>query len=116
MGLDTSHDCWHGPYSSFMEWREELHRYTAPIREHTLSEAWEHHDYDGQYPINVLMNHSDCDGEIEHKDCKPLAEALQKIADVMPQRAFYDRSKPATERFIAGLLLAHEKGENVDFH
>jgi hypothetical protein len=24
MGLDTSHDCWHGPYSSFMSWREWL--------------------------------------------------------------------------------------------
>lgn len=22
MGLDTSHDCWHGPYSMFMRWRE----------------------------------------------------------------------------------------------
>lgn len=24
MGLDTSHDCWHGPYSMFMRWREWL--------------------------------------------------------------------------------------------
>jgi hypothetical protein len=22
MGLDISHDCWHGPYSMFMRWRE----------------------------------------------------------------------------------------------
>lgn len=22
MGLDTTHDCWHGPYSMFMRWRE----------------------------------------------------------------------------------------------
>ena len=26
MGLDTTHDCWHGPYSSFMRWREEVAR------------------------------------------------------------------------------------------
>jgi len=24
MGLDTSHDCWHGAYSSFMRWRCEI--------------------------------------------------------------------------------------------
>lgn len=24
MGLDTTHDCWHGPYSSFMRWRLEI--------------------------------------------------------------------------------------------
>lgn len=24
MGLDTSHDCWHGAYSAFMRWRVEL--------------------------------------------------------------------------------------------
>ncbi len=24
MGLDTSHDCWHGPYSQFMRWRTWL--------------------------------------------------------------------------------------------
>ncbi len=24
MGLDTTHDCWHGPYSRFHRWRQEL--------------------------------------------------------------------------------------------
>lgn len=24
MGLDTSHDCWHGAYSAFMRWRVEI--------------------------------------------------------------------------------------------
>jgi hypothetical protein len=24
MGLDTSHDCWHGAYSAFMRWREKI--------------------------------------------------------------------------------------------
>lgn len=24
MGLDTSHNCWHGPYSAFMRWRTEI--------------------------------------------------------------------------------------------
>jgi hypothetical protein len=24
MGLDTSHNCWHGAYSAFMRWRQEI--------------------------------------------------------------------------------------------
>ena len=24
MGLDTTHDCWHGPYSMFMRWRTAI--------------------------------------------------------------------------------------------
>ena len=24
MGLDTTHDCWHGAYSAFMRWRQKL--------------------------------------------------------------------------------------------
>lgn len=24
MGLDTTHNCWHGAYSAFMRWREEI--------------------------------------------------------------------------------------------
>lgn len=26
MGLDTTHNCWHGAYSAFMRWRRELAR------------------------------------------------------------------------------------------
>ncbi len=26
MGLDVSHDCWHGAYSAFMRWRQEIAR------------------------------------------------------------------------------------------
>lgn len=34
MGLDTSHDCWHGAYSAFMRWRETLARVAGlpPLR------------------------------------------------------------------------------------
>ena len=26
MGLDTTHNCWHGAYSAFMRWRQEIAR------------------------------------------------------------------------------------------
>ena len=117
MGLDTTHDCWHGPYSMFMRWREQLHRYyTAPDPTRSLVQAWDAGDYaDQSIPINVLMNHSDCDGIIEANMCEPLADALQEIVDKMPERGVYDEARPATLRFIAGLRKAAKAGEDVEF-
>ena len=117
MGLDTTHDCWHGPYSMFMRWRKALHRYTAPNSLHALEEAWESGDYaDQSEPINVLMGHSDCDGEIPAEMCGPLADALQTVVERMPQRGIYDEARPAAERFIAGLRWAAKDGDAVEFH
>lgn len=117
MGLDTTHDCWHGPYSMFMRWRRELHRYVGPDQTRTLEQAWEAGDYDDQTkPINVLMGHSDCDGEIAAEMCDPLADALQALADKMPPRGTYDSARPALDRFIAGLRKAQAAGEPVKFH
>ena len=122
MGLDTTHDCWHGPYSAFMQWRAELHRYIHPEHERTLNtidrlnKAWEQGLYDDQSePINILMNHSDCDGRIHHEDTLPLAHALELLLGKIPARGLYDRVRPATERFIKGLRMAHEAGEDVLF-
>ena len=134
MGLDTTHDCWHGPYSMFMTWREHLNYYIAIDRSATdaawediahkghtreaLLTAWNRGLYNDQSaPLNVLMTHSDCDGEIAAEVCAPLADALQDLMERrMPQRAMYDTVRPATERFIAGLRRAAEAGEPVGFH
>lgn len=138
MGLDTTHDCWHGPYTAFLRWRAELHYLlTADIRgrdgyeEAIRSGADVYYWSEDPLPLrNVLepyraqlervmrmfMTHSDCDGEIAAEDCGPLADALQIIMDrCMPARALYDTARPATERFIAGLRAAAEAGEAVEF-
>ena len=120
MGLDTTHNYWHGPYSQFMRWRCWLHYFLThdpkgATRE-AIDAAWARGDYaDQSVPINVLMNHSDCDGEIPAAVCEPMANALQSLVDKMPQRGTYDEMRPATERFIAGLRLAASRGENVEF-
>ena len=121
MGLDTTHDCWHGPYSMFMRWRAHLHHLMHPggqwgTDRRGLEEAWGQGVYgDQDVPINVLMAHSDCDGIIEADICESLASALQALVDKMPARGIYDVMKPATERFIAGLRLAAAAGEDVEF-
>lgn len=132
MGLDTTHDCWHSPYSQFTRWREWISLFVMMDRGETDSEAQAianmgatreayikaledgHYDDPG-VPINVLLGHSDCDGEIRHADCLPLATALEALLVRMPERGLYDEKRPATLRFVAGLRRAHEAGEDVKF-
>jgi hypothetical protein len=153
MGLDTSHDCWHGAYSAFMRWREEIAKLAGypPLRlmegfwsrsepgALSLVEAackgaygdtkyvdrvvaglpisW---DYFSRDPLTVLLNHSDCEGEIEHKDLKPLADRLRELLEKMPSEQDFGghigNVREKTQQFIDGLMLAHEAGEDVEFH
>jgi hypothetical protein len=81
-----------------------------------LERAWAEGQYNDQsVPINVLMAHSDCDGEIAADVCGPLADALEALMNHMPARGIYDEKRPATERFIAGLRKAAAAGESVEF-
>lgn len=133
MGLDTTHDCWHGPYSAFMRWREKLNYFVMKTRakddpvadeiermgwtREAIVAAWERGQYDDQtIPINVLMGHSDCEGEIPAEMCGPIADALETLLVYMPERGLYDEARPATVRFINGLRRAAAAGEPVGFH
>ncbi len=120
MGLDTTHDCWHGGYHSFMRWRTKL----CEVAGYGLITYYE--GFGGKKPwpkddvLVVLLNHSDCDGEIEAEYCKPLADrltellpALEKAGDGGGHIGFYAEK---TKIFISGLLDAHENKENVKFH
>lgn len=114
MGLDTSHNAWHGPYSSFGTWRKliaskigvdlnNMEGFKGDIPFSTLPEN----------PINVLLDHSDCDGEIKWQDCGPLADALESI---LPQLKKEYGHYEKTKQFIEGCRLAYSKKENIDFH
>lgn len=161
MGLDTSHDCWHGPYSSFMRWREEiakvvgvplplmegfygslgtalsegslewaaprdggpkcrshhgpaLHTYIETVRE-WLPIRWESLKPD---PIHILLNHSDCEGEIAVEDCIPLAERLEEILPLLPEEPKWHRGvsgRGRAEQFAKGLREAAAAGDPVVF-
>lgn len=133
MGLDTTHGCWNGPYSQFMRWRQWLNLFVMSERgkagdeaaqkianmgatREAIEKAWNEGHYEDQTaPINVLMNHSDCDGDIPAGICEPLADALEALLPHMPERGIYDEQRPATMRFINGLRLAASRGEDVRF-
>lgn len=154
MGLDTSHNCWHGSYGTFNEWRRALadvagvpldlmeRWYEAP--EQTAIEwamprdggpmcgsyygpvlhmwieksvrwlpiAWETLKPDVLY---VLLDHSDCDGDIPVEYCAPIADRLEQLMPDLPRDLRWDWQEK-TQQFIDGLRQAAAANEAVDFH
>lgn len=113
MGLDTTHDCWHGPYSAFHRFRCAL----ADARGINLDAmdgfsspgvAW---DAIPAHPLDVLLNHSDCDGKIEHAKCADLAAALLSVAPML-EPPWDARAR----QFAEGLTRAYRAIEDVEFH
>lgn len=143
MGLDTTHGCWHGGYISFMCWREAVAKAAGfpplPLMAGFFRSAdffmgsmglrgesarlgemlpirWDYYEKD---PLVVLLTHSDCDGEIEAKDCGPIAERLAEILPKMPKGdggGHIGDWRAKTQAFIDGLRLAAAANEPVGFH
>ncbi len=108
MGLDTTHNCWHGAYSAFSRFRNAIAEIAGiplplmdgfyssfPVAESNLTpldkEAaerlkrylpikWETLRFD---PATFLLNHSDCEGIIEDSKCRWLAIRLEEIAEMI---------------------------------
>lgn len=141
MGLDTSHGCFHGAYSSFQRWRDKLAEtadYTfypgdGPARfmidwgniETTIGR-----DLFGEWksipvrpdgtpdPLIILLAHSDCEGKIQAKFTSALADRLEELVPLLGDEdggghvgSYADK----TRTFIAGLRLAAENNEDVEF-
>ncbi len=117
MGLDTTHDCWHGPYSSFGQFRKRLAGMIGmnlgAMEGFGGSIKWELLAPD---PLHVLLNHSDCEGDISVEDCLPLAKRLEQLAEAMTEDVNPYGDKFLAERFAKGLRAAHEANEKVEFH
>lgn len=123
MGLDTTHGCWHGAYSAFMRWRDKLAEVSGiPLRK---MQGFCDADEDAvpwsalkPDPLHVLLDHSDCDGEIAAKDCGPLADRLEELLPLLDGDGggHIGSYKEKTQQFIDGLHLAASLGEPVEFH
>ncbi len=137
MGLDTTHDCWHGAYSAFMRFRQAIAKCIGiddlmkmqGYGPNTVGIPWASLPYD---PLHKLLYHSDCSGHLEVEDLIPIAERLEAIihslttydtlnepvghlAAVDPSRHAYGTAG-AAKRFAAGCRLAASLGERVEFH
>lgn len=142
MGLDTSHDCWHGAYSAFSRWRQQVARAAGYMVEKvtwqdigypvdTVMLEWHRYEaknFMGEWdelpsdPLLLLIVHSDCDGEIKAEHTALLANRLEQILPDIEDApdgghiGYRGGYKACTERFIKGLREAHAAGEAVDFH
>jgi hypothetical protein len=94
MGLDFSHTDAHWAYSGFMRFRIRiaatlginLERMEGFTRDSNVSNptSWDTIDDD----IKVLLNHSDCDGELSPEECRKVAPRLREIVSPWPDDDF----------------------------
>lgn len=149
MGLDTSHECWHGAYSAFHRWRSEIARvaglppldlmegffqvsdgtcplyfaYQSAVKNGLHNSAfWESLPIKWgslkPSPLFTLLHHSDCEGELDWKDCGPIADALEELLPLLKgdRGGHVGDVHEKTVTFIRGLRQAFDSKENVDFH
>jgi hypothetical protein len=140
MGLDVSHDCWHGAYSAFSRWRDQLARSAGYMvaKVDTGPDVWggprdmvlidwghiEDKNYMGEWdatpadPLIILFAHSDCEGVIHPEQATPLADRLTELMPLLPEGeapGHVRHWRNTTQQFIDGLRAAAAAGEDVKF-
>jgi hypothetical protein len=129
MGLDTTHNAWHGPYSSFNRFRHELAKriginlveyngYSVLSGDHIPDDS-ELKDLESiDHPLMDLFNHSDCDGELTPKQCLLIAKGLEDVIlkSPIPTTPEEDGFIERCMQFRDGCMLAVTKQENLEFH
>ncbi len=131
MGLDTTHNCWHGPYGAFARFRIRIAHAvgeTVTDDERAELELWYRDDFargigaDGVWdeneprdPVYVILCHADNEGTIYHRHTRPLADRLDgiRLNLVNEPSANYFASELLT--FANGLRRAHDAVEDVHF-
>lgn len=115
MGLDTTHECWHGSYSSFNAWRRWLAGKAGFDLDSMLGFGG-HTDWStvssGLVP---LLNHSDCDGEISPDDAALIAPALDEVVENATEQDepwMVERAR----QFSRGCKVASSLKEHIEFH
>ena len=106
MGLDTTHDCWHGAYSGFAAWRQILAEADGRTTYHPQKD-YEWCNYQGMWYddpddiLDVLLIHSDCDGFLFPRHLGPLSVRLEELMPKIPEDW-----QEKTQEFIDGLRSA----------
>lgn len=69
-------------------------------------------------PLHVLLNHSDCDGDIAPEDATKIADRLQELLPLLPMaenEGHIGNWKDKTSEFIEGCRLAASQNEPLHF-
>ncbi len=117
MGLDTTHNAWHGPYSSFMAFRRKIAEKIGINLDEmegfaTTGEPKKFSEY--THDVIPLLDHSDCDGILTPEECKMIAKGLTEILPLFDdEKDIYYRDR--VKEFIAGCELAYSNNEEIEF-
>jgi hypothetical protein len=123
MGLDTTHDCWHGAYSSFNHFRhllanqiglnlDDYYGYITPQGYTNATKDLKSIEHD----IQPLLDHSDCDGKLTIRQCRRIVKGLNSILENFKAKETYEGFKEEIIQFRDGCLDAISKKEQVEFH
>lgn len=119
MGLDTSHNCWHGLYSSFNRFRYTLAAQIGIDLDEYIgyNEKGTKHLDSIKHGIEPLLNHSDCEGKLKITECRTVLNGLNLIIEKMIHEGKepYYNFRSEVEQFAKGLREAIEKREQVKF-
>lgn len=113
MGLDTTHNAWHGPYSSFNRWREKLAK-KVNIDLRSMIGFGGYNVWDESKNYYPLLYHSDCDGELTVDECKKTVEFLESIVNEFQPDPEWG-TKEDILQFIKGCKDAISKNESIKF-
>lgn len=119
MGLDTTHNCWHGSYSSFKHFRNFL-------AERIFINLYDYIGYGNpnatkqldtiDHKLMPLFNHSDCDGILTVEEAKQIAEGLDQILADLTEITEQDKIyREKIVQFRDGCLLAVADDEEIQF-
>lgn len=118
MGLDTTHDCWHGPYSSFNRFRFSLAKQIGiDLKEYNGYGTTEGKDLSSiDHDLMPLFNHSDCDGELSVAEAEMIARGLQSVLNDFKAGPEMDFDfKENIIQFRNGCLEAIRLNETIEF-
>jgi hypothetical protein len=122
MGLNTTHDCWNGPYSSFHEFRTFLAKQINIDLDRQIEFGGDLHDLnETEHGIIPLLNHSDCDGKLTVDECKSIITGLDDIISKMKKPEEMNKAsreyhfRISAVQFRNGCQKAFDNNEEVEF-
>jgi len=128
VGLDTTHDCWHGSYTNFTLWRNQIARSAGYTVTAHPDKPWATIDIPGirfkpenfqgewgggppvEDPLVYLIVHSDIDGVIHPSEGRHLAARLEQLLPVLTIEGA-SQAAERYEQFLPGLTLGRMSHE-----
>lgn len=127
MGLDCSHDAFHGAYSAFNLLRKEVANavggsYPPHDNRELDGDMWyidgDTYTAESHPGLFAFLSHSDCDGEFTADECTQVANDLEPLIALLPTEGrghFQGGYASVLRKFVDGCRLAASKNESLLF-